>query len=178
MFQHLGKRSKASATLIAFILLLTVVIPAAAVQFGEPDGDGHPHPQALLASHLAVARADALIGPVVVGSHRAAGGHGVPAQAARRLDHDPLVTADPHPVTDDHGLGPGLAQPDEGEVRPAQVLGGLHALLQDGGQVAGGVDGAGQLRHPLGFPPPAGARSPPDAATGRAWRASPAGSPR
>lgn len=40
---HLSQRSKISATLIAAALLLAVVIPAAAVTFGEPDGEGHPH---------------------------------------------------------------------------------------------------------------------------------------
>ena len=39
----LSRRSKISAMLIATALLLAVVIPAAAVTFGEPDGDGHPH---------------------------------------------------------------------------------------------------------------------------------------
>ena len=40
---HMQRRSKISAILIATMLLLSVVIPAAAVQFGEPDGNGHPH---------------------------------------------------------------------------------------------------------------------------------------
>jgi len=40
---HLQRRSKISAIMIAAMLLLSVVIPAAAVQFGEPDGNGHPH---------------------------------------------------------------------------------------------------------------------------------------
>ncbi len=40
---HLSRRSKLSAMLIAAALLLAVVIPAAAVQFGQPDGEGHPH---------------------------------------------------------------------------------------------------------------------------------------
>ena len=39
----LSRRSRFSALLIAAALLLAVVIPAAAVTFGEPDGEGHPH---------------------------------------------------------------------------------------------------------------------------------------
>src|SRR3990172_13314718 len=39
----LSRQSKISAMLIATALLLAVVIPAAAVTFGQPDGDGHPH---------------------------------------------------------------------------------------------------------------------------------------
>ena len=42
-YLHLSRRSKLSAGLIALALLLATVIPAAAVTFGEPDGNGHPH---------------------------------------------------------------------------------------------------------------------------------------
>ena len=38
-----SRRSRIPAVLIAFILLLATVIPAAAVTFGVPDGEGHPH---------------------------------------------------------------------------------------------------------------------------------------
>lgn len=38
-----GKRSNLLALIIALILLMVVVIPAAAVTFGEPDGNAHPH---------------------------------------------------------------------------------------------------------------------------------------
>jgi len=40
---HLKRRSKLSAFLIAAALLLAVVIPAAAVTFGELDGEDHPY---------------------------------------------------------------------------------------------------------------------------------------
>lgn len=40
---QLSRRSKVSATLIAAALLLAVVIPAAAVTFGVPDGEDHPY---------------------------------------------------------------------------------------------------------------------------------------
>lgn len=40
---HLQKRSKFPAILIAAMLLLSVVIPAAAVTFGELDGEDHPY---------------------------------------------------------------------------------------------------------------------------------------
>jgi V8-like Glu-specific endopeptidase len=39
----LSRRSRVSAALIALALLLVTVIPAAAVTFGVPDGDGHPY---------------------------------------------------------------------------------------------------------------------------------------
>ena len=41
--KNLSRRSKFSAVLIATALLLATVIPAAAVTFGELDGNGHPH---------------------------------------------------------------------------------------------------------------------------------------
>ena len=40
---NLSRRSRLSAVLIAAAMLLAVVIPAAAVQFGELDGEDHPH---------------------------------------------------------------------------------------------------------------------------------------
>ena len=39
----LSRHSRVSAALIALALLLVTVIPAAAVTFGVPDGDGHPY---------------------------------------------------------------------------------------------------------------------------------------
>lgn len=39
----LSRRSRVSAALIALALLLVTVIPAAAVTFGVPDGEDHPH---------------------------------------------------------------------------------------------------------------------------------------
>jgi secreted trypsin-like serine protease len=42
-FQHLSRRSKLSALAITVALLLAVVIPAAAVTFGEFDGEDHPY---------------------------------------------------------------------------------------------------------------------------------------
>jgi hypothetical protein len=38
-----SRRSRIPAVLIAFVMLLATVIPAAAVTFGELDGEGHPH---------------------------------------------------------------------------------------------------------------------------------------
>lgn len=38
-----SRRSRIPAVLIAFVLLLGTVIPAAAVTFGELDGENHPY---------------------------------------------------------------------------------------------------------------------------------------
>lgn len=38
-----SRRSRIPAVLIAFLLLLGTVIPAAAITFGVPDGEGHPY---------------------------------------------------------------------------------------------------------------------------------------
>lgn len=38
-----SRRSRVTATLIAAVLLLATAVPAFAVTFGEPDGEGHPY---------------------------------------------------------------------------------------------------------------------------------------